>query len=182
MNSEETYQLFEKLINAYPNDKFFARPKEKVDATIELWQEALADVTLDCANRFLTEHIRKSQYMPAICDFYQFHRQELIDKRMRIETQQIEYSGDHVNMLAVIAKQMQERREAEAKAKADDEAEKEAEKRKKYLNDPNQLYVTTFTDGFEEKYKRAEIEIMLKNGDQNEHGKVAKLKVYEDGE
>lgn len=182
MTHEELCQIFAKMARLYPNDKNFTRSEEEVAATIVLWQEALADVTLDCATRFLTDHVRRSQYMPAICDFYQFHKQELIDKRMRIETQQIEYSGDHVNMLAVIAKQMQERREAEAKAKADEEAEKEAEKRKKYLNDPNQLYVTTFTDGFEEKYKRAEIEIMLKNGDQNEHGKVAKLKVYEDGE
>ena len=182
MNSKETKSFLSQMQAAYPADLFFEKLKGREAPTIEIWSQALKEVELECATRFLADWMKTNNRVPAACDVYQFWKRELIDKRMRIETQQIEYSGDHVNMLAVIAKQMQERREAEAKAKADEEAEKEAEKRKKYLNDQNQLYVTTFTDGFEEKYKRAEIEIMLKNGDQNEHGKVAKLKVYEDGE
>ena len=182
MTTDETKEFFKAMQRAFPADLFFEKIKSDAIGTIRMWSEILEDVQLECATRFLKNWSKNNTRVPAACDVYQFWKRELIDKRMRIETQQIEYSGDHVNMLAVIAKQMQERREAEAKAKADEEAEKEAEKRKKYLNDPNQLYVTTFTDGFEEKYKRAEIEIMLKNGDQNEHGKVAKLKVYEDGE
>lgn len=79
MNNEETCKLFEQLINAYPNDKFFARPKDKVDGSIEVWQEALEDVPLECAMRFLKGHVKKSQYMPAICDVYQFYNQEQLD-------------------------------------------------------------------------------------------------------
>ena len=53
MTNEETCQIFAKLARLYPNDKTFTRTKEEVTGTIVLWQEALADVTLDCATRFL---------------------------------------------------------------------------------------------------------------------------------
>jgi hypothetical protein len=108
VNNKEICQIFEKLSRLYPNDKTFTRPKEEITGTIVLWQEALADVTLDCANRFLTDHVRRSQYMPAICDFYQFHKQELIDKRMRIESVQEEFIGDNRNVLLETARKMYE--------------------------------------------------------------------------
>lgn len=108
MNTEEVCQIFEKLASLYPNDRTFTRSKEDITRTIVLWQEALADVTLDCANRFLTDHVRRSQYMPAICDFYQFHKQELIDKRMRIESVQEEFIGDNRNVLLETARKMYE--------------------------------------------------------------------------
>ena len=108
MTHEELCQIFAKMARLYPNDKNFTRSEEEVAATIVLWQEALADVTLDCANRFLTDHVRRSQYMPAICDFYQFHKQELIDKRMRIESVQEEFIGDDRNVLLETARQMYE--------------------------------------------------------------------------
>lgn len=108
MTHEELCQIFAKMARLYPNDKNFTRSEEEVAATIVLWQEALADVTLDCANRFLTDHVRRSQYMPAICDFYQFHKQELIDKRMRIESAQEEFIGDDRNVLLETARKMYE--------------------------------------------------------------------------
>ena len=108
MSNEELCVIFEKLAKLYPNDRTFLRPTEEIRGTIDLWQEALADVTLDCANRFLTEHIRRSQYMPAICDFYQFHKQELIDKRMRIESAQEEFIGSDENIMLITARKMYE--------------------------------------------------------------------------
>jgi len=108
MTHEELCQIFAKMARLYPNDKNFTRSEEEVAATIVLWQEALADVTLECANRFLTDHVRRSQYMPAICDFYQFHKQELIDKRMRIESTQESYINDGRNVLLETARQMYE--------------------------------------------------------------------------
>lgn len=108
MTNEEMCQIFAKLARLYPNDKTFTRTKEEVTGTIVLWQEALADVTLDCATRFLKDHVRRSQYMPAVCDFYQFHKQELIDKRMRIESTQESYINDGRNVLLETARQMYE--------------------------------------------------------------------------
>ena len=108
MNTEELCQIFEKLASLYPNDRTFTRSKEDITATIVLWQEALEDVTLDCATRFLKDHVRRSQYMPAVCDFYQFHKQELIDKRMRIESIQESYVNDGTNPLREMAKKMYE--------------------------------------------------------------------------
>lgn len=108
MTHEELCQIFAKMARLYPNDKNFTRSEEEVAATIVLWQEALADVTLDCATRFLTDHVRRSQYMPAICDFYQFHKQELIDKRMRIESVQEEFIGSDENIMLKTARQMYE--------------------------------------------------------------------------
>ena len=108
MNNQEICLIFEKLANLYPNDRTFTRTKKEITATIELWQEALVDVTFDCATRFLTDHVRRSQYMPAICDFYQFHKQELIDKRMRIESIQESYVNDGTNPLREMAKKMYE--------------------------------------------------------------------------
>jgi hypothetical protein len=128
VNNKEICQIFEKLSRLYPNDKTFTRPKEEITGTIVLWQEALADVTLDCANRFLTDHVRRSQYMPAICDFYQFHKQELIDKRMRIESVQEEFIGDNRNVLLETARKMYEQGlitnpfKKKAQEKADGEA------------------------------------------------------------
>ena len=108
MSNEELCVIFEKLAKLYPNDRTFLRPTEEIRGTIDLWQEALADVTLDCANRFLTDHVRRSQYMPAICDFFQFHRQELIDQRMRIESHQEEFIGSDRNILRERAIEMYE--------------------------------------------------------------------------
>jgi hypothetical protein len=108
MNTEELCQIFEKLASLYPNDRTFTRSKEDITATIVLWQEALVDVTFDCATRFLTDHVRRSQYMPAVCDFYQFHKQELIDKRMRIESTQESYINDGRNVLLETARMMYE--------------------------------------------------------------------------
>ena len=108
MNREELCKVFEKLARLYPNDRTFTRSEEEVVGTIDLWQEALVDVTFDCATRFLTDHVRRSQYMPAICDFYQFHKQELIDKRMRIESIQESYVNDGTNPLREMAKKMYE--------------------------------------------------------------------------
>lgn len=108
MNNDETCELFKRLMQTYPNDKFFARNQEQITGSIEVWQEALEDVPLECAMRFLKDHIRKSPYMPAVCDFYQFHKQELIDKRMRIESAQEEFIGDNRNVLLETARQMYE--------------------------------------------------------------------------
>ena len=108
MNREELCKVFEKLARLYPNDRTFTRSEEEVVGTIDLWQEALVDVTFDCATRFLTDHVRRSQYMPAVCDFYQFHKQELIDKRMRIESTQESYINDGTNPLREMAKKMYE--------------------------------------------------------------------------
>ena len=108
MNREELCKVFEKLARLYPNDRTFTRSEEEVVGTIDLWQEALVDVTFDCATRFLTDHVRRSQYMPAVCDFYQFHKQELIDKRMRIESTQESYINDGRNVLLETARMMYE--------------------------------------------------------------------------
>jgi len=108
MNYDETCELFKRLVNTYPTDKFFNRDDQKIADTIEIWQEALVDVTFDCATRFLTDHVRRSQYMPAVCDFYQFHKQELIDKRMRIESVQESYINDGKNVLLETARMMYE--------------------------------------------------------------------------
>lgn len=108
MNREELCKVFEKLARLYPNDRTFTRSEEEVVGTIDLWQEALVDVTFDCATRFLTDHVRRSQYMPAVCDFYQFHKQELIDQRLRIESVQESYVNDGRNVLLETAKKMYE--------------------------------------------------------------------------
>ena len=167
MNTEELCKIFEKLASLYPNDRTFTRSKEDITATIVLWQEALVDVTFDCATRFLTDHVRRSQYMPAVCDFYQFHKQELIDKRMRIESTQENYINDGENPLLKLAQEAMARINAEKEAK---------EKAKRPPIDPDELFDTTFSDGFVGKFKRAEIEVMLKNGDKNEHGSVTGIK------
>ena len=167
MKTEELCQIFEKLASLYPNDRTFTRSKEDITATIVLWQEALEDVTLDCATRFLKDHVRRSQYMPAVCDFYQFHKQELIDKRMKIESVQESYIGDTENPLLKFAE--------EAMARIN--AEKEAKERAKHPPiDPDELFDTTFSDGFIGRFKRAEIEAMMRNGNQNEHGSVTGVK------
>ena len=46
--------------------------------------------------------------MPAICDFYQFHKQELIDQRLRIESKQESYINDGTNVLLETARMMYE--------------------------------------------------------------------------
>ena len=167
MNREETKEFFDKMQTSFPADIFFEKIKFDPMGTVITWSDILEDVQLECAIRFLKNWSKNNTRVPAACDVYQFHKQELIDKRMRIESVQESYIGDAENPLLKFAE--------EAMARIN--AKKEAEERAKHPPiDPDELFDTTFSDGFVGKFKRAEIEAMMKNGDQNEHGSVAGIK------
>lgn len=108
MDTKETKSFLSQMQAAYPSDLFFEKLKGREAPTIEIWAEALKDVELDCATRFLVGWMKTNNRVPAACDVYQFHKQELIDKRMRIESVQEEFIGDDRNVLLETARQMYE--------------------------------------------------------------------------
>lgn len=108
MTTDETKEFFKAMQRAFPADLFFEKIKSDTVGTIRMWSEILEDVTLDCATRFLKNWSKNNTRVPAACDVYQFHKQELIDKRMRIESVQEEFIGDNRNVLLEIACQMYE--------------------------------------------------------------------------
>lgn len=108
MTTDETKEFFKAMQRAFPADLFFEKIKSDTIGTIRMWSEILEDVTIDCATRFLKNWSKNNTRVPAACDVYQFHRQELIDKRMRIETVQESYIGDDRNLLREAAIRMYE--------------------------------------------------------------------------
>ena len=167
MDSKETKSFLSQMQAAYPADLFFEKLKGREAPTIDIWSQALKEVELECATRFLADWMKTNNRVPAACDVYQFWKRELIDKRMRIESTQESYINDGENPLLKLAEEAMARINAEKEAK---------EKAKHPPIDPDELFDTTFSDGFVGKFKRAEIEAMMKNGDQNEHGSVAGIK------
>jgi hypothetical protein len=108
MDTKETKSFLSQMQAAYPADLFFEKLKGREAPTIEIWSQALKEVELDCATRFLVGWMKTNTRVPAACDIYQFHKQELIDKRMRIESVQEEFIGDNRNVLLETARQMYE--------------------------------------------------------------------------
>ena len=108
MDTKETKSFLSQMQAAYPADLFFEKLKGREAPTIEIWSQALKEVELDCATRFLVGWMKTNTRVPAACDVYQFHKQELIDKRMRIESVQEEFIGDDRNVLLETARQMYE--------------------------------------------------------------------------
>lgn len=108
MDTKETKSFLSQMQAAYPADLFFEKLKGREAPTIEIWSQALKEVELDCAARFLVGWMKTNTRVPAACDVYQFHKQELIDKRMRIESVQEEFIGDDRNVLLETARQMYE--------------------------------------------------------------------------
>ena len=167
MTTDETKEFFKAMQRAFPADLFFEKIKSDAIGTIRMWSDILEDVQLECAYRFLKAWAKTNQRVPASCDVYQFHKQELIDKRMRIESVQESYINDGENPLLKLAQEAMARINAEKEVK---------EKAKHPPIDPDELFDTTFSDGFVGKFKRAEIEAMMRNGDPNEHGSVSGIK------
>lgn len=108
MDTKETKSFLSQMQAAYPADLFFEKLKGREAPTIEIWSQALKEVELDCATRFLVGWMKTNTRVPAACDVYQFHKQELIDKRMRIESVQEEFIGDNRNVLLETARKMYE--------------------------------------------------------------------------
>lgn len=108
MDTKETKSFLSQMQAAYPADLFFEKLKGREAPTIEIWSQALKEVELDCATRFLVGWMKNNTRVPAACDVYQFHKQELIDKRMRIESVQEEFIGDNRNVLLETARKMYE--------------------------------------------------------------------------
>ena len=108
MDTKETKSFLSQMQAAYPADLFFEKLKGREAPTIEIWSQALKEVELDCAARFLVGWMKTNTRVPAACDVYQFHKQELIDKRMRIESVQEEFIGDNRNVLLETARKMYE--------------------------------------------------------------------------
>ena len=108
MDTKETKSFLSQMQAAYPSDLFFEKLKGREAPTIEIWSQALKEVELDCATRFLVGWMKTNTRVPAACDVYQFHKQELIDKRMRIESVQESYIGDDRNLLREAAIKMYE--------------------------------------------------------------------------
>ena len=127
MDSKETKSFLSQMQAAYPADLFFEKLKGREAPTIEIWSQALKEVELGCATRFLADWMKTNNRVPAACDVYQFWKRELIDKRMRIESIQESYVNDGTNPLREMAKKMYEQGliTNPYKKKA---AEKEAEK------------------------------------------------------
>ena len=127
MDSKETKSFLSQMQAAYPADLFFEKLKGREAPTIEIWSQALKEVELECATRFLADWMKTNNRVPAACDVYQFWKRELIDKRMRIESIQESYVNDGTNLLREMAKKMYEQGliTNPYKKKA---AEKEAEK------------------------------------------------------
>ena len=108
MDSKETKSFLSQMQAAYPADLFFEKLKGREAPTIDIWSQALKEVELDCATRFLADWIKTNNRVPAACDVYQFWKRELIDKRMRIESTQESYVNDGTNPLREMAKKMYE--------------------------------------------------------------------------
>ena len=108
MNSKETKSFLSQMQAAYPADLFFEKLKGREAPTIDIWSQALKEVELDCATRFLADWMKTNNRVPAACDVYQFWKRELIDKRMRIESIQESYVNDGTNPLREMAKKMYE--------------------------------------------------------------------------
>lgn len=108
MNSKETKSFLSQMQAAYPADLFFEKLKGREAPTIEIWSQALKEVELECATRFLADWMKTNNRVPAACDVYQFWKRELIDKRMRIESIQESYVNDGTNPLREMAKKMYE--------------------------------------------------------------------------
>ena len=106
MTTDETKEFFKAMQRAFPADLFFEKIKSDTIGTIRMWSDILEDVTLDCATRFLKNWSKNNTRVPAACDVYQFHKQELIDKRMRIESTQESYINDGRNVLLETARMM----------------------------------------------------------------------------
>lgn len=109
MNKEETKEFFGKMQTSFPADIFFEKIKFDPIGTVVMWSEILEDVTLDCATRFLKNWSKNNTRVPAACDVFQFHKQELIDKRMKIESVQEEYIDDGRNRLLEMARERYEK-------------------------------------------------------------------------
>ena len=108
MTTDETKEFFKAMQRAFPADLFFEKIKSDAIGTIRMWSEILEDVQLECASRFLKNWSKNNTRVPAACDVYQFHKQELIDKRMRIESVQESYINDGRNVLLETARMMYE--------------------------------------------------------------------------
>ena len=108
MDSKETKSFLSQMQAAYPADLFFEKLKGREAPTIDIWSQALKEVELDCATRFLADWMKTNNRVPAACDVYQFWKRELIDKRMRIESIQESYVNDGTNPLREMAKKMSE--------------------------------------------------------------------------
>ena len=108
MDSKETKSFLSQMQAAYPADLFFEKLKGREAPTIEIWSQALKEVELECAARFLADWMKTNSRVPAACDVYQFWKRELIDKRMRIESTQESYINDGRNVLLETARMMYE--------------------------------------------------------------------------
>ena len=108
MDSKETKSFLSQMQAAYPADLFFEKLKGREAPTIDIWSQALKEVELDCATRFLADWMKTNNRVPAACDVYQFWKRELIDKRMRIESTQESYINDGRNVLLETARMMYE--------------------------------------------------------------------------
>lgn len=108
MDSKETKSFLSQMQAAYPADLFFEKLKGREAPTIDIWSQALKEVELECATRFLADWMKTNNRVPAACDVYQFWKRELIDKRMRIESIQESYVNDGTNPLREMAKKMYE--------------------------------------------------------------------------
>jgi hypothetical protein len=106
MDSKETKSFLSQMQAAYPADLFFEKLKGREAPTIAIWSQALKEVELECATRFLADWMKTNNRVPAACDVYQFWKRELIDKRMRIESTQESYINDGRNVLLETARQM----------------------------------------------------------------------------
>jgi len=108
MDTKETKSFLSQMQAAYPADLFFEKLKGREAPTIDIWSQALKEVELECATRFLADWMKTNNRVPAACDVYQFWKRELIDKRMRIESVQEEFIGDDRNVLLETARMMYE--------------------------------------------------------------------------
>ena len=108
MDSKETKSFLSQMQAAYPADLFFEKLKGREAPTIDIWSQALKEVELECATRFLADWMKTNNRVPAACDVYQFWKRELIDKRMRIESVQESYINDGRNVLLETARMMYE--------------------------------------------------------------------------
>ena len=108
MNSKETKSFLSQMQAAYPADLFFEKLKGREAPTIDIWSQALKEVELECATRFLADWMKTNNRVPAACDVYQFWKRELIDKRMKIESTQESYINDGRNVLLETARKMYE--------------------------------------------------------------------------
>ena len=108
MDAKETRTFFSQMQASFPADLFFEKLKGREAATIEMWSKGLADVPLECAERLMVDWFRNNTRVPSAADVYKFWKQELIDKRMRIESIQESYVNDGTNPLREMAKKMYE--------------------------------------------------------------------------